>query len=428
MSLAADKPDCRPFDVVVAGAGLIGAASACLFAHQGLKVALVEAQPQSQPKPQPQAAQSSQPRGAFPPDATDARVSAINLAVGNLFTALGVWSRLNPKLLSRYHAMKVWDRNSAAKISFRADEVGVGEACLGYIIENRVMRAAMLAQLQQSAHATVLHNTAVTGIQQNGAATVTVTLSDQQIVTRLLVGADGCHSRVRELCGISTQFFDFAQDAIVATLSAARGHRATAWQCFLATGPVAMLPLADARCALVWSCDRERADALMQLNETEFCARLQPLFLSELGALSDLQPRRRFPIVQHHASRYIADSVALVGDAAHSLHPLAGLGANLGFMDAAALAEVVGHAHRRGRHIGQYSVLRRYERWRQGNNALVLAMMRGFKEIFGSRWRAAQAIRSGGMNLVDASPALKAALAKFAGGEYGDIPLLCRRA
>lgn len=417
-SSSTEKPNSVPageaFDVVIAGAGLIGTTSACLFAQQGFKVALVETQ-----------------RITTHTDAnanTDARVTSINLAAHNLFQALEVWQKIDPNCVGSYRAMKVWDRGSSAKISFHASDIA--QPYLGYIVENHAIRAALMEKLHQNYHVTVMENTSVVGIDlernDSDPSALTVTLSNGSIETGLLVGADGSHSPVRELCDIPAPLSDFAQDAIVATVSTSRSHRATAWQCFLETGPAAMLPLADGRCSLVWSCDRDKADELMQLEDAEFCARLQPLFLHELGEIRDCQPRQRFQIGQHHAKSYIADSVALIGDAAHSLHPLAGLGANIGLMDAAALAEVVSQARNSGKRIGQHSVLRRYERWRKGDNALALAMMKGFKDIFGSQFDTAKAVRSVGMNLVDSIAPLKITTAKLASGLQGDVPAVCR--
>ena len=399
----------KHFDVIVVGAGMIGTTSACLFARQGLRVGLVEIQAVGQLQ-----------------TTANGRVSAINLASSNLFKALEVWPGSDRNHVCPYHSMQVWDQNSPAKITFEAADLG--RKNLGYIIENQAIVAAMLAKLQQNYNVAILDSAQVIGIDRhNTKLRLKVILSDQEIETRLLVGADGSHSRVRKLCDLETRFSDFGQDAIVTAVSTSLDHQSTARQCFLETGPVAMLPLADGRCSIVWSCDREQADELMQLDDLAFCARLQPLFLSELGEIIECQPRQRFALGQHHSSRYIADSVALIGDAAHITHPLAGLGANLGFLDAAALAEVVELAARHGRDIGQQSVLRRYERWRKGDNALVLGMMKGFKGIFGSSHASAKMVRSTGMNLADSIPPLKNTLAKYATGLYGDIPAICQR-
>ena len=421
------KKTAQLFDVIIIGAGLIGTAGACLFARQGLKVALIEA------------------RSLHERDADHERVSAISLATGNLLNALQVWHAIPPNQISPYREMKVWDCNSSAKISFAAADIG--EPCLGHIINNHAMLAAMLEKLRQNYSVTILHNTEIVGIDDGAGTPLRVTLSGvncsgenlsgenlsgvnssgETVQTRLLVAADGSRSRVRELCGIPTRHKDFNQDAIVSTLSTSGAHRATAWQCFM-EGAVAMLPLADGRCSLVWSCEHARADELMALDDAQFCARLQELFFDALGEISGCEIRRRFALSHHHAERYLADSVALVGDAAHLTHPLAGLGANIGFMDVAALAEVVERARADGKDIGQHTVLRRYQRWRKGDNELVLAMMAGLKNIFASDDASAKAVRSAGMNLADSFVPLKTILAKYATGLYGDIPALCRRA
>lgn len=394
------------FDVVVVGAGMIGMVSTCLFARQGLRVGLVEAQ------------------SIDPLAMSDGRVSAINLSTCNLLKALGVWRNIDIAQVSPYHTMKVWDNDSLAKISFLAHEFNYSS--LGYIIENHVITAAMLTKLRQSDNVTTLDNTQITKIARHDPDYLMLTLSDQIIKTRLLVGADGGRSRVRELSNLSIRRFDFQQDAITATLSVAYAHGATTLQCFLKTGPVALLPLADGRCSLVWSCDHELVDELMQLSDVEFRDRLKPLFAHEVGEIIEIGARRRFTLIQQHAEQYIADSVALIGDAAHIPHPLAGLGANIGFSDAAMLAEVVECAHEKSPNIGRRNVLRRYERRRKGDNALTLAVIKGLKEGFGSQRETVRWARTIGMNLVDKTPSLKAQLVRFAAGQHGNIPMLCR--
>ena len=402
------------FDVVIAGAGIVGSAAACLFARAGLRVALVEA------------------RAVTATD--DSRVSAIGLAAGNLLRALEVWSAVGDDAKCAYRAMQVWDDDSAARISFAAADLG--EPCLGYIVENRALLAAMLDKLRANYQVTIIDETEIVGVERGaGDARIGVTVTDddtakttREIRARLLIGADGGRSRVRELCGIKTERANFGQDAIVSRVTVAGAHRDTAWQCFAETGPAALLPLADGRCALVWSCERALADEIMALDDAEFCARLQAIFGDQLGDISACDARQKFVLTRHHATTYIADSVALIGDAAHLVHPLAGLGANLGLLDAAALAEVVAHANSTGKDIGQRSVLRRYERWRKGDNAVAQVMMTGFKEIFGSDKTVARKIRSAGLNFADSVAPIKNILAKYATGLYGDLPAICRRA
>ena len=275
----------RQFDIVVVGGGLVGAAAAGLFAGDGFEVAVVERGDGSggggdgaggagdgTDDGADGAGDGAGGAGDGADDGADSRVSAINLAAAALFKHLGAWP--GDATVCAYRAMKVWDRNSAAKIAFRAADLGRDR--LGSIVENRVLVAALREKLRAHARVAWLDDTEITAIDARGAA-LRVELSGETIDAQLLVGADGANSKVRELAGIATARRDFGQDAITATVAVAE-HRHTAWQCFLDTGPAALLPLADGRCALVWSCARGLADELMALPAEDFCARLQAGF------------------------------------------------------------------------------------------------------------------------------------------------------
>lgn len=400
------------FDLVIVGAGLVGATAACLFAKQGLRVGLLDSKPIAD-------GQADKQTGK-----TDSRVSAINIASMNIFQALDVWQAMLDKRVSRYRAMQVWEDGSDAAISFDAQLFGKPQ--LGFIIENSVMVSALIEKLRQNYNVSIMQGTTLSQRQVHKDKLVLVTEDNKSLECGLLIGADGAQSKVRELCDIDTASFDYGQDAIVTRVTTEKRHQQTAWQSFLPTGPVAMLPLQDGRCSIVWSCDRDHANHLMDLPDDAFCTALSGYFEQQLGRVLDCDERFRFPLRQYHAAHYISKCTALVGDAAHITHPLAGLGANIGFMDVAALAEVIDIARAKGQNIANHSVLRRYERWRKGENALVLSMMKGFKTVFGQTHEPVKTARQLGLNLVDQVPPLKAQFAKYAMGLSGDLPKICK--
>ncbi len=397
------------FDVLIAGAGMTGCTAACLFADQGLRVGLVD----------------SKSIADWDETTTCPRVSAINIASSNLFRYLKVWPGIERRRFSRYAGMHVWEENSEASISFDAREMGCRE--LGYIIENNAVTGALADKLRQHHNVSILEGTTITDRQLGRDRVILEMDSHRTLACKLLVGADGAKSRVRELSAIDCRHFDYQQDAIVTTVVPGESHRRTAWQCFLPTGPVAMLPLWDGRCSVVWSCDRGLSEELMALSDLEFESTLSGHFRQHLGEISVCDRRFLFPLGQHHAAQYISRRTALVGDAAHITHPLAGLGANIGILDTAALAQVVGNAHRTGKRIAGQPVLRRYERWRKGENSLVLATMKGFKTVFGTSAKPLVTARRLGLNVADDSIHLKQVFARYAMGIAGDIPAACRQ-
>ena len=399
------------FDVIVIGAGMIGSTAACLFAKQGLRVGLLDGQSISDWQA------DLYPQG-YP------RVSAINIASMTLFQQLGVWQSMCDKYVSPYRTMHVWEDGSNAAISFDAQTVCQPQ--LGFIIENKVITSTLIEKLRHNYAVSIMENTVLLSRQINRDKVVLTTEDGKSLECALLVGADGIHSKVRQVCDIDTVTFDYAQDAIVTRVTSEKNHQQTARQSFVRSGTVAMLPLQDGRCSIVWSCNRDDADRMMTLSDDAFCAALSDYFESHLGRITQCDKRLRFPLHQYHATRYIAQYTVLVGDAAHITHPLAGLGANIGLMDAAALAQVVETARNKGQNIANHTVLRRYERWRKGENAFVLGIMKTFKTVFEQPQQPIKTARQFGINATDRITPLKSQLTKYAMGLSGDLPDICK--
>jgi len=389
---------------------MIGLATTCLLAKQGFQVELIES--------------GSAP--LWTPDQLPTRVSALNLASRNLLKSIDVWDEITDRRVSPYIAMEVWDSHSDARIRFDAKEFS--QAQLGFIVENDLLSHCMLARLKQNYNVRLNFDTTVAAFESAGdGASIILQRNAEQISSDLVIAADGSESSLRQMAGIEQFQEDFIQDALVATLLCEKHHQHTAWQCFTPAGPVAMLPLDQQRCSLVWSCDRDEAQRLKTLTSDLFCTELEQIFGDRLGKLTLVQEPRCFALKSRHARQYIGHRIALVGDAAHTVHPLAGLGANLGLMDAAALAETIGHARAEGKSIGNRSVLRRYERWRKGDNGLAMNAMRAFKNMFGSSDNIAAQIRQTGFGIADHVMPVKRPIAQYAMGLTGDLPAACQQ-
>jgi len=377
----------QALDVLVVGAGVVGTALALALGRQGFKVGLLE---RDHPAP-------------FDPGAeTDLRVFAINHASQRLFQSLGTWEAMVSRGGSPYEAMEVWDARSPGRIRFEAAEVG--EADLGHIIENRVIQTVLWEALE-GADVLRLCPASLAHLDVSGER-VRASLDDGRVFeARLVVGADGARSRVRSLCGIGVDVTRYGQKAVVANVSTERPNPATAWQRFLPSGPLAFLPLADGRSSIVWSTDTESAEALLALDESSFCRELGAAFERRLGEVTATSARAAFPLAGSQAKHYVRSRIALVGDAAHTIHPLAGQGANLGLADVAELARVL--AESAGRDPGDLRGLRAYERARRGENWVMMRAMEGFSGLFGSRLAPVELARGLGLNLADRLPAIK---------------------
>jgi 2-octaprenylphenol hydroxylase len=408
-------------DVLIIGGGIVGSTLALLLGEAGWRVTIVDAAP---------APEIDETLGQGKPAL---RVSALTAASQRLLTSLDVWPWLAARRVAAYRGMRVWDAEGSGEIGFDADDVGVD--ALGHIVENELLLAALARRLQALPSVERLSNVRLTGyVRDAGQAVITLDNGEQRRAP-LIVGADGANSPLRGMAGIPVRERDTGQAAVVTTVRTSIGHGGVARQAFLATGPLAFLPLIvegrDDHCSIVWSTTPGEARRLTALGETDEGRAQLGVELAQglgrrLGDVEVIDGAPHFPITQRHAQRYVDDGLALVGDAAHSLHPLAGQGVNLGLMDAAVLAEEWIRARRRGAPAGDRRILARYERRRRDDNAAMLAAMQGFQRLFGSQQPALRLARNWGLSGVDRLMPVKRLLIRQALGEYGDLPERCQ--
>lgn len=401
--------DARHFDVVIVGAGIAGAALAVALSGQGLTLALIEAQALStKPLPLSQNLQDFDPR-----------VSALTPRSREFLAQLGAWDAIAAYRHCAYRHMTVWDAQGTGQIEFDRAEVGASE--LGHIVENRAIVHALLARVAAAADIAMLSPVTLTSCTRLASSRMALTLEGgEQLEADLLVAADGALSRVREMMGFRCREWDYGHRAIVSTVEVARDHEATAWQRFLPSGPLALLPLPGAAghhfCSIVWSLQEDLVDAVLALDDAAFCAELERASESRLGAVLGTSRRFAHPLRQRHAVDYVQPGVALVADAAHTIHPLAGQGINLGLQDVAVLAAEILAGQRNGVHPGQLDLLQRYQRQRKGENLMMMTAMDGFKRLFEQQSLPLRWLRNAGMRRIDTLPPLKQKLMRNAMG------------
>jgi 2-polyprenylphenol 6-hydroxylase len=380
--------------VAIVGGGIVGAALALLLVRSARiapgNILLLERDPPQPPRNQ---------------DPFDLRVSAVSPANRAMLIGLGAWQGMDATRIADYERMVIWQEATPPDSPdvLRFDAAELGEPDLGSIVENRALQAALL---QRCVGEGVQLRREPAGRIAFDIESVTLEPGDSKVAAELLVGADGAQSAVREAAGITVQTRDYGQQAIVATVRGERGHANTAWQRFLATGPLALLPLASGECSIVWSMIDARVDELMTCTPESFSAALTDASAGVIGPIELQGKRAVFPLRSLKAARYVADRCALVGDAAHVIHPLAGQGVNQGLQDAVALAAAL--AARPAREsVGARRALLRYERERRAGNAMMGGMVDGLDRLFtGSGDFPAWAAREG-MALVNRSALAK---------------------
>ena len=399
-------------DLIIVGAGMVGSALALALKDSGLSILLLDGGPLSL-KPFDASA-------AFEP-----RVSALSEASRRVLLRLGAWPGIVARRTSPYREMQVWDGSGTGSVHFAA--ASVHAEVLGHIVENRVVQDALLETLFDS-DIGLLPNARLEQLRRSGDDWL-LTLSDgRELRAPLLVAADGANSAVRRLAGCATREWNYLHHAIVTSVRCERPHRLTAWQRFTDDGPLAFLPLNrqgdEHWCSIVWSTVPAEAERLMALDDEAFRHELGKAFEWRLGPVTAVDPRVCIPLRQRHAKRYVESGLALIGDAAHSIHPLAGQGVNLGFLDAAVLAEVLQHALQRGEQPNDVRVLSRYERRRMPHNLAMMAAMEGFERLFQADPLPIRLLRNSGLNWVDELPDAKALFVRRALGLVGDLPEL----
>ncbi|EON93343.1 ubiquinone biosynthesis hydroxylase, UbiH/UbiF/VisC/COQ6 family protein [Marinobacter lipolyticus SM19] len=368
--------DPKVFDILVVGGGMVGSALALGLSRQGWRVALVEGSERKTLLEAPAVAASVED---FEP-----RVSAISVASQRLLEALGVWDVIVAGRHCPYQTMTVWDGDGTGRIQFEAAELQA--RALGTIIENRHIVRALFSALADS-DVELIDGVKVIGWWQDQGQRGIELESGTRLGADLVVAADGAHSRLRQWVGLPTREWDYDQQAIVCTVKTSQNHRFTAWQRFSPTGPLAFLPLLTESgdehfCSIVWSQDTDEARRLMALDDQAFASELERAIERELGVVESVSRRYAFPLRQRHAKDYIAAGFALVGDAAHTIHPLAGQGANLGYGDVRAMLDELARARKAGLSASNDLVLARYQRRRKGENLAMMAAMEGFKQLF----------------------------------------------
>lgn len=385
-------------DVAVVGGGMVGAATALALARAGVGVALLEAR---------------SPAAWCADDEVDLRVVGLAPSSLALLDELGVWRSIHAARAGLYRHMHVWDAESGASIDF--DATSDGRDALGYIVENNLVQWT-LWQALEDAGVQRLCPAEVTGFETREDR-IQLNLADGETLSAaLLVAADGAGSPLRQLAGIRTRGRDYAQRGVVAHVGTERPHQDTAWQRFLCTGPVALLPLADGRCSLVWSLPEAEAQRVLALDDQAFCNALGVATDFRLGRITTTTPRAAFPLKLQLAERYQAERLVLLGDAAHAVHPLAGQGVNLGLRDVVELRDVLMAARQAGADIGAAHVLRRYARRRRSADTLDALGFDALARIYAWQSPPLVAARGLGVRLLDRLSPLKRRLSEHAAG------------
>ncbi len=394
------------YDIAIVGGGMVGSTLACCLADSGLKVVVLEAA-------RPPAFSAEQP--------PDLRVSALSMASKHILESVGAWHKVTDKRFCPFHTMRVWE--AVGSTEFRAEDIGESE--LGYIVENRLLQLALLEHIEDVGSIELRCPVTTQRIIYNEEASI-IQLEDGQIQARLIIGADGANSQVRQAARIGVSSWDYKQHAMVLNVETAYGQQDITWQRFRPSGPQAFLPLVGSYGSLVWYNSPDEVARLKSLSDDMLLEQLLVAFPSCLGKIKRILQRGSFPLKRQHALDYVKPGVALIGDSAHTINPLAGQGVNIGLLDAAALAEVIVDAHSAGRDFASLSVLKQYEKRRKMDNLLMMTAMDAFYRVFSNDFRAVKLLRNLGLGIADKFGPAKHRIIRHAMGLEGNLPRLAR--
>ena len=357
----------------------------------------------------------------YPTEDYGLRVSAFTPSSKKWLEYVDAWDGImHTGRITPFLHMHVWDEGGRGELTFDAE--GTGSDALGWIMDNEATQGILIDRALTLDLIKIVDNTKLESFtRENGEVTVTLSNGDEYI-SELIIGADGGRSLVRDWANIPTTGWSYGQKTIVGQVRPEKSHENTCWQRFLDNGPLALLPLSDGRCSLAWHTTYEEADALLALDEEAFSQRLTEGFEGRFGKIEVAGKLGVYPLRLNHAQTYVRENFALAGDAAHSIHPLAGLGVNIGYLDSATLVEELINAKKAGIPLGDLTMLKRYEKRRKTHNMLIMGSMDLFKRSSTSQSRLVKGMRNLGLSTADKLPFVKKKLARIAMGYYGDIP------
>lgn len=398
------------YDVLISGGGLVGASLACALSGHGLRIGLIEA-----------VASSADAQPAY-----DDRAIALAAGTQRIFAAMGLWPALAERA-TPIHRIHVSDRG---RFGFtRLDRAEEGVPALGYVALGRDLGTVLTARVAQLSDVDVVCPARAIGVDfapDHTQVRVQDVNGERRVTARLLVAADGAQSTLRDLLGVPTTVWEYGQTAVIANVTPERPHDHVAYERFTDTGPLALLPMSEGRCALVWTLRDDQVESVMALDDAAFLARLQDRFGHRLGSLTRVGKRSAYPLRLVRARESVQPRLALIGNAAHTLHPIAGQGFNLGLRDVAALVDVLLDAQRGDQDIGGLAVLNRYADWRRTDHRRVIAFTDGLTRVFASPLPPVALVRDLGMLALDLLPPAKRLFARLTMGKAGRLPRLAR--